>query len=953
MKHGKEESAAGSDQNIDIVAAIQELNGLSSGDLSKLLKDSDNFTVQCKTDNGLSKQIDVEKLASFLPLHLTAITLSPDRDRRMSYVLCGIRLLHTLSDLATRHSRLEQVLLEDVKLSEQVMDLVFFLLIVLAHRKQDNHLGALPFLHSTLVACSLHLLTGYVSSQWHELVHVLLAHPKVDIFMDVAFESLHEDIRILSVKLSTLPNEVSCNESSLPAAVRSFHYICQQCEASLQFLLSLCQQKLFRDRVLRNKELCQNGGILSVARTMLRLSIPECMKESSDVVAAVSRLKAKVLSILLQLCEAESISYLDEVAGSPKSMQLGQSVALEFLNLLKTAFTREGKETGNSYKRSNPMGFLLINALRLVDIFSDDSNFRSSFMTTSVPFLTEILAIPHEEFVSSWCSVNLPLIEEDANLEYDPFTAAGVALIPTSDGCESAKSASVLLTEINYACPISFSNRPSITYAQLRTSYLVKIIANLHVFIPSICEEQERDLFLREFRKYLLAEKTESSRSSPSSNKDKAASVCENLSSLSEYGKSLTPSLLNEDDLQLLRVFKDTLQGELGEKLVQDMQKMEGMTPSLFRKQDGCAKEEISEVNEDVKGGFPEISLCQDLVQVNITRNPTVDPPSDFELDQAKGTNIISTTRNASGSLRGTEKGIANFETTGVELSSSKMDIDLIIPPSGEDFNPAEQTKESGFQEDEKAEAVQGEEKQPRKRKRNIMNERQINAIEKALLDEPEMQRNAALLQTWADKLSSQGSEITSSQLKNWLNNRKARLARAAKEARIPSEGDTPDKPSIIATSQFYDSPESASEENYVPSTRGTNLPGLTRCDRSATGEDTEMTPQTDFVHGIQLNRPVIKSTSVEPGRFVSLVDKEGKEVGKGKVFQVEGRWHGKNLADSRICIVDITELKTEKWKEVQHPSDSAGRTFEEAALKNGGAMRVAWDLIRVLSIMQ
>lgn len=41
---------------------------------------------------------------------------------------------------------------------------------------------------------------------------------------------------------------------------------------------------------------------------------------------------------LLLLCEAETISYLDEVAGSPKSMQLGQSVALEVGSLLLLFF---------------------------------------------------------------------------------------------------------------------------------------------------------------------------------------------------------------------------------------------------------------------------------------------------------------------------------------------------------------------------------------------------------------------------------------------------------------------------------------------------------------------------------------------------------------------------------------------------------------------------------------
>lgn len=71
--------------------------------------------------------------------------------------------------------------------------------------------------------------------------------------MDVAFDAVHEDIRILGTVLQALSNELSGNISLLPAAGRTAHYICQQCEASLQFLLSLCQQKLFQDRVLRNK----------------------------------------------------------------------------------------------------------------------------------------------------------------------------------------------------------------------------------------------------------------------------------------------------------------------------------------------------------------------------------------------------------------------------------------------------------------------------------------------------------------------------------------------------------------------------------------------------------------------------------------------------------------------------------------------------------------------------
>ncbi|XP_010914376.1 nodulin homeobox isoform X2 [Elaeis guineensis] len=834
------------------------------------------------------------------------------------------------------------ILLEDVKLSEQILDLVFYMLIGLAHRKQAKHIESSTLLHPVLVACSLHLLTGYFSSQWHELVLILNAHPKVDICIDAAFAAVHEDIKILHSELSELNNEVLCNKSSLPAAERTAHYICQQTEASLQFLLSLCQQKMIRDRVLKHKGLCKNGGILSLAHMILKLNVPHCFKESFDIVATVSRLKTKILSILLQLCEAENISYLDEVAGSQKTMHLAKSVALEFLNLLKSASRREAKQLGDSHDKSSRMGLVLLNALCLADIFSDDSNFRSFFMTNTIPVLAEILAIPHDEFLSSWCSVNIPIIEEDANLEYDPFTAAGVALSTLNNSCESVRSAPILLTETNYACPSSFSGMPSVAYAQQRTSYLVKIIANLHVFVPNICEEEEKDLFLNKFHKYMLMEILQLSKYPSSSCVQKATTICKNLSSLSDYARSLTPNLLNDEDVHLLSIFSDQLQRSIephiGNNLVQ----------ALLLKDEGTS---------DNKDGYPTQQSSLNWTQV-----------SNFYINkcqkdtQNNGRTASSLTRkvDASAQEEAPVFNINDVNAKGRTPEGSLQELDQLNVTSNqiENFETKEHAKESGSQEDEKAESVQGEEKQPRKRKRNIMNEKQIFLIEKALLEEPEMQRNAPSLQSWAEKLSCPGSEITSSQLKNWLNNRKARLARAAREARAPSEGETiyPDKSSGASISHSYDSPESAGEEFYVPPTKGSSHLSIPRSSgmmtRASSTEDNDMMiPPPDFVNGVQQNRPSARSVSFETGQFVMLVDLEGKEVGEGKVFQVEGRWHGKNLDDGSLCIVDVTELKTDRWKEVQHPSEAAGRTFEEAAARNGGVIRVAWDVIRIVSL--
>ncbi|KAJ6827290.1 nodulin homeobox isoform X1 [Iris pallida] len=992
---------------MDLFSIVEEVSGLASKEISKLLKDSENFTILCTTGKGSLRQVDVERLASSLPLHLIAVLLSPDTEMRLAHLLHGVRLLHTLADTASRHTRLEQILLDDVKFSEQLIDLVFFTLIVLARTEQDYGLGtSLSAIHLALVACTLHLLTGYISSQWQELVHVLLAHPKVDIFIDVAFDAVHADIRLLQSKLSALSNDILSKSSSLPAAERTASYLCQQCEASLQFLLSLCQQKMFRDRLLKNKELCKNGSILSLTRTILKLKVSDSFKDSLGVVASLSRLKAKVLSILLQLCEAESISYLDEVAGSSKSMHLAKAVVLEILDLLKAAFRIDAKQVGYSLEQSNPKGFALLNSLRLADIYSDDSNFRYFFMNNAIQVLIELLAIPHEEFQSSWCSPDLSTSEEDANLEYDPFTAAGVALISASPDYENALSASVPSNETSISCNSNSNGMLSVNYAQQRTSYLVKIIANLHCFVPNICGEEERDLFLNKFHERLRMDTPESFRYSSNSEGQKIAKICENLSSLSDHAASLTPSLLNDEDVNLLRGFteqiKKLIPPQIGDNInsepfvkdAEGIRKVEDPSPmhqspldwdnfsnpnyNTARKdtQYTCGvaasmlgileastqKRDPRFKDDDIKsGGKPESSMCSELDQRTSTSNPA-DFSNEFEVDEniSKKKMFVLTSRMVAEHLRSIEKENRNLETKGLERNSAKGDLDL-ISDIGEFHRTAEHAKESGFQDYEKAESAQGEEKQPRKRKRNIMSEKQINLIEKVLVDEPEMQRNSALLQTWADKLSAQGSEITPSQLKNWLNNRKAKLARAAREVRAPSEGENtyPDKSSAPSTSQLYDSPDSAGEDPYISSTRTSSSLGtqlvLRSIKPSGGGEEHDVIPRPDSSDlssqgGVQLSRPS-RAVDLKPGQLVTVVDGEGHEVGRGKVFQVEGRWQGKNLEDVGVCIVDITEIKVDSRKEVQYPSEGGGRTFEEAAARNGGITRVAWDAVRICQL--
>ena len=100
--------------------------------------------------------------------------------------------------------------------------------------------------------------------------------------------------------------------------------------------------------------------------------------------------------------------------------------------------------------------------------------------TTKAEVLAAIVSNPYQQFLSSWCSSELPLKEEDALLEYEPYTMAGLIL----DLSSTLDTTNAKIYEPNII-PI---NNAQTSYAHQRTSLLVKVIANLHCFVPKICK---------------------------------------------------------------------------------------------------------------------------------------------------------------------------------------------------------------------------------------------------------------------------------------------------------------------------------------------------------------------------------------------------------------------------------------------------------------------------------
>jgi hypothetical protein len=123
-------------------------------------------------------------------------------------------------------------------------------------------------------------------------------------------------------------------------------------------------------------------------------------------------------------------------------------------------------------------------------------------------------------------------------------------------------------------------------------------------------------------------------------------------------------------------------------------------------------------------GGFLQNAVGQDLVHLGVART-------------------------ASAGLSAVSSGVNSGH------QRSKMDLDP-ASSNADHFKTPELSKESGLQEDEKGESSVYDDRQPKRRKRTIMNDGQIDELEKALVDEPDMHKNTVLLQNWSEKLSMQ-----------------------------------------------------------------------------------------------------------------------------------------------------------------------------------------------------
>ncbi|KAJ0493230.1 putative nodulin homeobox protein [Helianthus annuus] len=159
------------------------------------------------------------------------------------------------------------------------------------------------------------------------------------------------------------------------------------------------------------RELCGGGAVFRLVQDTLNLP----QHDDPILESVVNRLKAKVLSIMLLLCQAESSSFMDMASSTPQGKGFAQATVLKVIAELDMMCDGDLKSQTN--------GLLLINAMKLTEIFSGASGFKTFTVHN----------LPQREFLSTWCSYDPEPAEEEIVVDFNPTLAAGHVLGLTSE----------------------------------------------------------------------------------------------------------------------------------------------------------------------------------------------------------------------------------------------------------------------------------------------------------------------------------------------------------------------------------------------------------------------------------------------------------------------------------------------------------------------------------------
>jgi hypothetical protein len=463
-------------QELDNVFRVVEiLSDLCVSDLKLILRTLDGGFVGIILGAETSRRsINLEKIVTQLPRHLLAYIVKEDRgspQKWHAYISKGMQLLHNLMSLSGHNARLGAAQ-HGMEWSTVVLDLVLLASVVWMQNlaghssQQSSH----PSSGATVAQCveGLRLcasvlaaaLQADVDRGQYECYDSLLTHARLVVFICTPIDALQLLMRLLNnpmCKDTSASGLAASVSKTIVAILYSLYYMC----LSEEFVIHLVQHEQFF-----------SGEFLDSIIRLLKTNTAEH-----------EQIMHQTLRTLYVLFEKENPCFLDIVASNPLSLKQAQTVIQMIISMASGVVD---KSTCTSSA---------LEAFKLVELLSDDSNFKNEIIAGATTLILRLLSLPPDVVTSVF------MTPPSTSTSISSTTTPSKCSSSTSTSSSSAPSNSPSTSTTSGDAANSGSSQSGGTNPDLPVQdvmvLLFRIVGNLHCFNEAVCKPEDKGRFLR------------------------------------------------------------------------------------------------------------------------------------------------------------------------------------------------------------------------------------------------------------------------------------------------------------------------------------------------------------------------------------------------------------------------------------------------------------------------
>ena len=461
----------------------------------------------------------------------------------------GLLLVRKLFVTAPYRPKIKQIMYRDEEWNGLLVDLIVHILLEFASPSMSVdttvQVGRVDeaCLEAKVVAGSLALISVAYHHEtfgfnWEHTGSMLLRHPCSKMFVMAAFDATTGIVKAIAQLLQTQYKTMHLKE------------LCVSAEIAMEPLGNLVAVLEFYEFLMKVSDPILMPSMRLIYEGIVGIEAA-CQRMGWDhnIPSPVHRVVDWSYLLFHTLSEYESPSFLDEMFagrnGEDKRSSLLLATTEEAVRRcnLTLEIPRHQRLLNNQSFR-----FLVLDALRVVDILAEDSNCTHLVMEGSAPSLAYALSLPNDIFRGIWCG--------DEAFKLHHANKGGIQWEKIQPVSQQAKyNGNVLWNAVVPTIPDSLSKDAAKAYVLERTCtllqslFLFKIVSSLSHFNPALMDDRDKDKLLKLMCPIVRKEGV---------NFWKPKAVA-NLTALQQFVTQTMPQLVPEEDNRIFGQFLESI----------------------------------------------------------------------------------------------------------------------------------------------------------------------------------------------------------------------------------------------------------------------------------------------------------------------------------------------------------------------------------------------------------